>query len=178
MTDKAKEQYRVKIYQLLETLKNNISSLKVETRQLSKDDRDEYGGVFYVGPNQEEYQKWKWDFRLDPKDQHTETFMDALSALDEALNSKEGVRFLPRGLYRSLIEFGDHSLTWKAWSDWSSTGMNYKSDIGPTEEELQSTPMATKKWAVAQQIKQIIREIHFYENEREESEESFLGSNR
>ena len=177
MTDKAKAQYRAKIYQLIETLKNNIMLLKVETSAPSKYDDDEYGGIQY-GPDDEEYQEWEWKYRLDPNDQRTIEYMKAVAELEESLYSKEGARYLPRGLYRALIEFGDKCLSCKKWVNWKSMHVGYSVNTGePSAERLLATSMAAiGREQFQSTIKQMIREIYFFENERDESEESFFGT--
>jgi hypothetical protein len=180
MKDNAKEQFRAKIYQLIDALKNNIMSLQVETSQPTIYDNDPMGGIDIDPEGGTTYQMWEWDYRLDPQDKHTVDFTNALTDLDAALYSKEGARFLPRGLYRALIEFGDKILPCKKWIKWSRAKAYFKEKEGmPSVEELKSSSSRDMKKAHnAETIKQIIREIYFFENERDESEESFFGDSK
>lgn len=180
MKDKAKEQFRAKIYQLIETLKNNLPLLKIETNEPSEYDDPTYEEYGYpnISPDGVEHQEWQWNYRLDPNDQDTAAFVRALCELEAALYTKEGARFLPRGIYRTLIEFADKCLSCKKWVDWKYMKVNVPVHKGkPSAEQLISWSLSRLEREKYQEtIKQMIREVYFYENERDESEESFFGS--
>lgn len=168
-----KQNHRIKVYELLVGLGNIVPHLKLVTKSLQQD-HDELGCEIISDGKEQEFQ-WSWWYRLDPEDQHTVAFINALSPLDEALNSKDGARFLPRGVYRSLLEFSDKMDSWKAWAEWHCLNKFFHHNESPSEKTVQFVTIARTKRAAQQEIEKVVREIHLFENERREEEESFFG---
>jgi hypothetical protein len=177
MKDKAKEAFRFKIYQLIEVMKNKLPDLKIETNQPSIS-QDFVDGIGYVermtgGPDYDHI--WEWNYCLDSNDQNVVDFVNALSELDSSLNSKEGARFLPRGMCRSLLEFNDICISYKPMDSSSKKILMGFSSKPSAEQILEKTKKIMKLDEFNEAIRKIVKEIVLFENEKDESEESFFG---
>jgi len=173
MTDKAKADYRARTLELIERLDNQVQGLPVKA-ELSSTDGDEKPGFVEAGTI---YMTWTFSWQLMPGSVETQSFMATLDELYNVINSKEGVRMFPRGLYRDLIEFSDKCEDRKKWAERSWSNLSVPETQIPTDEEvLKEAEDALRKRVdeFRKDIKFIKRAIFFFENERDESEESFM----
>jgi hypothetical protein len=184
MKDKAKEQYRANIFQLIEKLENIVNVLKVRANRYSPPPRPSprtpEEEALYDMQSQGDALNIQLLYRLSPDDPNTTVFVDSISELYSSLNSKEGTRMLPRGLYRLLIEFGDKCIARKKWAEGIFDNINIDETEEMSEEEIikqaAERNLNQKKKNFLEEINVIKREIYYYENERDESDESFFGS--
>ena len=176
MKDKAKADYRVKTYDLIERLDEQVQKLNISAK-LSSTTPVDHTTELDPFDNVDVCPIWAISWQLIAEDIGNQSFYSTIDELYDVLNSKEGIRMYPRGLYRELIEFSDKCASCKKWKGVKSLRIAIQATGTLTDNEIQTNA----KWGLKRnvdefrkEIKTIIRSIKFYENERDENEESFL----
>ena len=173
MKNQAKADIRVKTLNTIEKLDVQVQNLKVGSASTVG---EQPVGRDYDGPTNTEGWLWEYTWRLDLDDINNKSFFATLDEIYSIINSKEALRKYPRGMYRELIEFSDKCDERRSWIEaqngnktiWDGDDLNQK-----ISEEANRT-LASMVKAFRKDIKAVLRSIYFYENEREESEESFI----
>lgn len=174
MKDQAKASCRVKTLNMIEMLDEQVHKLKVVS---VSDVSQEYGGPHDYDPfeNTEGY-RWTYTWKLNPDDENTKSFVATLDEIYSVINSREALRQYPRGIYRELIEFSDKCEKGKDWIDPRYGDLIVWGDDNPQEKVLKEAGRRLNAMVneFRKDIKAMIRSIYFYENERDETEESFI----
>jgi len=184
MKNKEKEQFRVKTLQMIEKLMEIDNSPEIPRVEVAglKPDSDAVHDALFMLPDGEMVRNWTYSFRWLPNTSQEKSFLHVLSELYSTLNSKEAVRLIPPGLYRTLIEFSDTFPNEKKWVNWNTAQLSYAEDKGePPVENIQKEAerqIYLNRQKFITSVKNIIKEIYFFENERAESEESFFGKEK
>ena len=179
MKDHAKVDMRVNTLRLIEKLDEQVQDLKVGGVKIIRQQPD--GPHHYDHGIDTEVYMWDYIWRLVPEDVHTQSFVATLDKLYHNINSKEAIRQYPRGMYRELIEFSDKCEKRKSWVESKDGQLNVFGDHNPTQEaaiEDAKRVLQVMVDSFRKEIKAMIRSIYFYENERDETEESFIDEAR
>ena len=180
MKDKAKEDFRSRTFNQIEKLDELVQNLSATAKLRSEYPVDH--ALEDIGPGPEDVEVCPvWDIRwqYDLEEVGNRLFFESIDKLYEMLNSKEGVRMYPRGIYRELIEFSDKCESCNRWKGEKKLRVAIDAKGTPSNAEiLVEASGAMKKNTVEfrNEIKAIMRSIKYYENAREENEESFFGS--
>ena len=177
MTNNAKAEFRKKTFELIEQLDEQADNLTVAAELDS-----ELGvplGISYEKSIGQECTTWPIHYRVSKEDPSTQVFLDTLEKVYNMINSKEAVRAYPRGLYRELIDFSDKCAE---IIDWVLAQHNGAASLvgteSPQDEDIYKDARSLLKSRIERRVrihfKGIRRAILFFENERDESEESFI----
>lgn len=172
----SKADFRKKTFQLIEKLDEQVQKLGIFAKLRFAAPSD-YTMEEDMDGNMVESPIWDIRWKVDPQDSNTQSFMATLDELYHMLNSKEGVRVYPRSLYRELIEFSDKCVSCKEWEVIQDLRIAILETGTPTESSVRENARWGLKHKVDEfrkEIKAMIRSIYFYENERDDAEESFF----
>lgn len=175
MKDQAKASCRVKTLNMIEMLDEQVQKLKVASVSDVSQERD--GPHDYDPFENIEGYRWTYTWKLNPDDENTKSFVATLDEIFSVINSREALRKYPRGMYRELIEFSDKCEKRKDWIDPRYGYLTVWGDNNPTQEEVLEEAgrhLNAMVNELRKDIKAMIRSIYFYENERDETEESFI----
>lgn len=175
MKDQDKAKYRVHTLKIIEQLDTQVQHLRMgEISMLRK----QPGGphTFDHESNQEGY-LWEYMWQLNPIDADNKMFMKTLDEICSIINSRDALRKYPRGMYRMLVEFSDKCEKKKNWME-PRTGYltNYEESSPSNKDAYEDAKrsLQTMVDAFRDEIKTIIRTIYFFEDERDENDESFI----
>lgn len=123
--------------------------------------------------------EWSTKYKITPNNEYYIPFFDTIQKISKAINSKDGALMLPRGLYRMLMKFSDDCVSRMKWKNAQSIGIFTESDKLPPKNET-VMKHARKQFDSSIRlfmnvVSSIKREILFFENEKDENEESFFG---
>ncbi len=176
MTNNAIADYRKKTFALIEKLDDLVGNLSI----IAETDSEIGGpvGGYYEKSLGEACVEWPILFKLTPGDHDNQLFLAALDEIYNLINSKEAARAYPRGVYRELIEFSDRCIERKKWAKFNGGTITIPESKASEQEEIQKEATASVLPEhinrFRSDIKTVRRAILFFENERDESEESFL----
>jgi len=161
--NKAKAEFRIKIFQDIKALAAIPGNLVLAWCRHESD----WGGLTVKG-------------NLSTYDEYTYELNRLVKEIQEKLLSEAGAQFTPRGLYRSLLDFKDKCVEFLKWNQGISVG---ESQFDPDDiniwQHLESQLRYRFKCDVENlqiECNNIVQKVFIYENEREESDESFFGS--
>lgn len=176
--------HRAKVLEEIEQLAicaDKLNAVEVDEIEMLIDPFENTPHMVMTGPCEgDEAYQWTYKYRYNPEDNATKQFVDLLSSLYEDINSKDGARMLPRGLFRALLEFSDKCEKCKDWQEWHYGKTLEARDVTKLPEEIvkeyaSKHELRPKIKKFLEEVKAIKREILIYENERDEKEASFVG---
>lgn len=178
MKDKEKVGFRAKTLMLIEKLDGQLqqdyqcecSEPVLECDQFARPlDFGDPDGCNYL---------WSYKYHLDPVAPKTIELISIIDELCEMINSREGVRGYPKGLYRELVDFGDKCMALKQSINGLSGSIRHDSTTKPPQNgeilDAANKGMRTNMNSYHAVIRTMKRSIYYYENERADSEKSFF----
>jgi len=108
-------------------------------------------------------------------DSNKEKLVNTITAFRDKLVSKEGAQFMPRGLYREFLEFKNTCVEFMRWADGNKSVSCLRGYPGFKEEDTPIGEFSAAQRTFEKQCLDLFERLCLYENERDESEESFFG---
>ena len=164
MTVTKESEFRAKILESVQRIGNMAADLKIEMRRVS----DEVGCLYIKAQLM--------------KSESTDEYVYIAAELQCMLYTREGVRCIPKNIYRSLIEFNDTCSDFMIWHHGHMVEIDPGIDFLP-DPDLAMTPdraairnmFKKARHKLKSEAMKTIREICLYENEKNDSEPSFFA---
>lgn len=172
MSNKEKNEYRQRTLELIEELNEKVKHIKPVSLRHYKSElgqTEQLDGI---------YQYWNYDWKIDATQQSAKDFIEAATQVYSMINSGKGAKNYPKGLFRELLEFSDNfedlSIETKEYEHYIGLHIDIENIEESIKRAIQEKFTELVQKSFINPINKIKRAILIFENERDESEPSFI----